>query len=209
VNINKNLKKEASREPPFFISYLITDPQEYGDTLENFEKNLTNTLLRNQVDMICFRDKETKDIKFLAKGCQKIAKEFHIEKVILNGNIPLALSLQYDGVHLTSTQFDEIKTAKSQGLYTIISCHSEEEVKKAKLLGADAVTYSPIYYKENKDKPKGCESLKNLVTKYQDENFKIIALGGIVNQQQIQEVQNTHCSGFASIRYFVNKFNNI
>ncbi len=209
MNINKNLKKEASREPPFFISYLITDPKEYEDIPEIFEKNLINSLTTNKVDMVCFRDKQTQEINLLAKSCKKIAKEFHIEKVILNGNIQLALSLEYDGVHLTSTQFDEIKIAKSQNLYTIISCHSEEEVKKAKLLGADAVTYSPIYYKENKDTPKGCDNLKTLVTKYQDENFKIIALGGIVNQQQIQEVQNTHCSGFASIRYFVNKFNNI
>ncbi|MGB3751548.1 MAG: hypothetical protein WA945_08265 [Arcobacteraceae bacterium] len=37
---------------------------------------------------------------------------------------------------------------------------------------------------------------------YQDENFKIIALGGIISFENVEEVQRTKAKGFASIRYF-------
>jgi thiamine-phosphate pyrophosphorylase len=112
--------------------------------------------------------------------------------------------MKFDGVHLTSQQSNQIAYAKQNNLYTIISCHNEEEILKAKYEGANAITYSPIFYKEDKDHPKGCENLKKIIEKYQDKNFRIIALGGIINNTQIGQVKNTNCAGFASIRYFTN-----
>ena len=188
---------------PFFISYLITDPKEYGDKISIFERNLRNNLSNNSVDFVCFRDKETKDIKSLVNSFIKISKEFNINKILINSNIELALKYGFDGVHLTSNQFNDIKTAKKNKLFTIISCHTEDEIKLAKKLKSDAVTYSPIFYKENKGKPKGVDDLKNIVLKYQTKDFKIIALGGIINNKQIETIKNTQVSGFASIRYFI------
>ncbi len=189
---------------PFFYSYLITDPIEYGNNLELFSNNLTNSLKNNKVDIVCFRDKQSKDIELLAKECLEISKRFGIKKVLINNDIKLALKLGFDGVHLTSAQFDEIKGAKGKKLYTIISCHNEQEIIKAKEYKADAVTFSPIFYKEDKGHPKGCDILKKIVEKYQDDSFKIIALGGIIDDIHIKHIRNTDCSGFASIRYFVN-----
>ena len=197
-----NKKKEAFNKPPFFISYLITDPQEYGDDIEIFTKNLTNSLSKHKVDIVCFRDKETSNIKKLAKTCLHISKQFNIQKVLINTNIDLAYTLGFDGVHLNSNQFDKIKTSKEKSLYTIISCHTQDEVNIAKTNGANAVTYSPIFYKEHKGKPKGLENLTKVVDNYQDDNFSIIALGGIIDDEHINKIKTTKASGFASIRYF-------
>ena len=200
--IDSHLKKEAYFKPPFFISYLITDPSEYGNTIEVFEKNLTKSLSSTKVDMVCFRDKETKDIKKLALLFLKISKKFNIPKIIINSDLNLCLELGFDGIHLTSNQFDLIKTAKKNNLYTIISCHSEDEIKSAKQLGIDAVTYSPIFYKQNKGEPKGIKKLQNIVKKYQNKNFTIVALGGIIDNNHVEQIKTTNANGFASIRYF-------
>lgn len=201
---NNYLKKEAFNKPPFFISYLITDPKEYGDDIETFSKNLKNSLSKYNVDIVCFRDKETSNIKELAKTCLRISKQFNIPKVLINTNIDLAIEAGFDGVHLTSNQFDKIKTSKEKSLYTIISTHTQDEVNIAKINGADAITYSPIFYKENKGEPKGLENLTKVVNTYQDDNFRIIALGGIIDGEHINKIKTTKASGFASIRYFTN-----
>lgn len=200
----EKIKKEAFKKPPFFISYLITDPQEYGDNVNTFEKNFTKTLTFHKVNMVCFRDKQTQDTTTLVKRFLTIAKQFQIDKVIINQDIEKAIDMRLDGVHLTSQQFDKITYAKQHNLYTIISTHNEEEILKAKQEGADAITYSPIFYKEEKGDPKGCENLQKIVEKYQDKNFQIIALGGIIKNTQIAQVKDTNCAGFASIRYFTN-----
>lgn len=188
--------------PPFFYSYLITDPDEYGSTPEKLGQALIKSFSNHTIDMVCFRDKTSRDIEPLAKTCLDISRKFNIPKVLINGNIELALKLGFDGVHLTSKQFDEIKKAKENKLFTIISTHSEEEINLAKRSGADAVTYSPIFYKENKGSPKGCIVLKTIVKKYQDDSFDIFALGGIVSDKEVKEVKQTDARGFASIRYF-------
>ena len=199
---NNQTKKEAYFKPPFFISYLITDPKEFGDDVETFSKNLKISLSKYKVDMVCFRDKESLDIKDLATTCLNISKQYKIPKILINSNIELALSLGFDGVHLTSNQFDDIKKVKKHNLYTIISCHNINEVKLAKQYYANAVTYSPIFFKENKGTPKGVDDLKNIVNTFQDESFNIIALGGIIDDNHIKSIQDTKASGFASIRYF-------
>ena len=45
------------------------------------------------------------------------------------------------------------------------------------------------------------EALKEVVDKYP--NINIIALGGIINDEQIKEMSKTKAYGIASIRYFV------
>ena len=189
-------------KPPFFMSYFITDPIEYGDTSLQLEHNITYSLNKHCIDMICFRDKLSKDIETLAMSVLSISKKLNISKVIINKNINLAVKLGFDGVHLTSEQFDKINIAKKYNLYIIISCHTEAEVILAKEYGVDAITYSPIFYKENKGQPKGIENLKDIVFKYQSDDFRIIALGGIIDDTSVYEVKNTGVSGFASIRYF-------
>ena len=64
----------------------------------------------------------------------------------------------------------------------------------------DFVTYSPIFETPNKGEAKGIENLKTMVDRY---NIPIIALGGIITEEQIKAVKETGAYGFASIRYFI------
>ncbi len=183
------------------IKYLITDPKYYTNNEKKFEEILINVLNKQQIDIACFRDKESGNFEDLAKIFIKICKEKDIKRILLNGDFTLAQKLNATGVHLTSTQFDDILKAKELGLYVIISCHTFEDIKKAIDYQADAVTYSPIFETPNKGTPKGIEALKEVINKYPDIN--IIALGGIINETQIEQISKTKAYGIASIRYFV------
>ena len=183
------------------MKYLITDPKYYTNDEKRFEEILINVLNKQQIDIACFRDKESGNFEDLAKIFIKICKEKDIKKILLNGDYLLAHELNASGVHLTSTQFDNISKAKELGLYVIISCHTFENIEKALENQADAVTYSPIFETPNKGIPKGIEALKEVVDKYP--NMNIIALGGIINAEQIEQISKTKAYGFASIRYFV------
>jgi thiamine-phosphate pyrophosphorylase len=172
------------------IKYAITDPKYYS---LNYLQQLNNS-----ADFVLLREKTTKDYKNLAKEFINNTKEFNYKK-ILHQDYTLAKELNAYGVHLTSKQFNDIKKAKELGLFVVISTHSFKEIELAVKLGADAVTFSPIFYTPNKGEPKGIEALKEAVKKY---NIKIIALGGIVSQKEIEEIQKANPWGFASIRYF-------
>jgi thiamine-phosphate pyrophosphorylase len=183
------------------IKYLITDPKYYTNDKKKFEEILINVLNKQQIDIACFRDKKSSNFQDLAKIFIKICKERNIKKILLNGDFSLAHELNANGVHLTSTQFDDISKAKELGLYVIISCHTFEDIEKAINNQADAVTYSPIFETPNKGTPKGIKSLKEVRDKYPDIN--IIALGGIIDESQIEQISKTKAYGIASIRYFV------
>jgi len=180
-------------------SYLITDPKYYTNNIQEFCKILQNTITKNQIDMICFRDKISSNFEELASIFVEISKKNNIPNIFINQNIILAKKLNASGVHLTSLQFDKISDAKNLELKIIISCHTKEEIQKAIELKVDFVTYSPIFDTPNKGKPKGIKNLKDIVDQF---NIPIIALGGIVTKEHINKIQNTNCYGFASIRYF-------
>lgn len=187
-----------------FISYLITDPKYYGDSELELKDKLNKTIQKHKVDIAGFRDKCSDNITNLAKVFLDTCKDNKIETIVINSNIELALELGFNAIHLTSKQFDKIKYCKQKGLYTIISCHDFEEVKKAYDNGADAITYSPIFYTPYKGKPKGIDALNALKDKCSYcKDFKVIALGGIIDQEHIDQIKASKADGFASIRYFI------
>lgn len=183
-----------------FNYYLITDPTYYSNNVKQFEDTLTTVLKNKRVDSVCFRDKTSDNIDELAQTFIHVCKAQKIENIFINQNLELAKKLNFDGVHLTSMQFDKIHEAKESGLKTIISCHTFEEIQKAVTLNCDTVTYSPIFLTPNKGLPKGIKKLKDAVDSF---DIDIIALGGIISNTQIQQIQQTQAKGFASIRYFI------
>lgn len=200
--MSQNIKKEVLNKPPFFLSYFITDPDEFGDTPAIFKKNLIDSLSHFEVDILCFRDKSSLNKEKLAQVCLDVGRTFQISKILINSDIELCQKLGFDGVHFNSLQFNQLKNLESSPLFKIISCHNDEDILLAKKYNANAITYSPIFFKENKGEPKGLRKLENIVSKYQQKTFFIIALGGIINHHNIQEVYKTGAKGFASIRYF-------
>ena len=179
--------------------YLITSPDIYTSIPANFKENLSRVIDKHQPEYILFRDKENENYKELAQEFISTCKKYKNIKSFLHQDVQAALDLGADGVHLTSLQFDEIQKAKENSLEVIISTHRYEEVTKAQNLGADAVTYSPIFHSPNKGKPKGIKDLKKLLEQV---SIKVFALGGIIGEVELEQLRDLDVYGFASIRYF-------
>lgn len=180
-------------------SYLITSREFYTDTPAVFRSILHEQLQTHMPTYALYRDKSNPNYDSQAEYHIQVCSQFENIKSFIHQKVDLAASLNATGVHLTSKQFDEIAHAKELGLEIIISTHTHDEVLNAQNLGADAVTYSPIFSSPGKSKPKGIDDLKDLISKT---DIKIFALGGIVESNQVEQIQESGAYGFASIRYF-------
>lgn len=181
------------------ISYLITDPSYYGNSLEVFRSRLTEVFIRRKPDMALYRDKKNSEYAVFAKLFIELCGSFNV-KSILHNDVLAANQLHPFGIHFSSNQLCSIGL-QNKDLYTIFSAHSEIEIENAIKLGLKAVTFSPIFSTPNKGKPKGMDRLKTVTNRY-SEKIDIIALGGIINEVEISQVKTTKAKGFASIRYF-------
>ncbi len=179
--------------------YLITSREFYTDTPAIFRNVVHEQFIKHTPTYALYRDKPNPNYNIQAAHFVEVCRQFENVKSFIHMDVKLAKELGGTGVHLTSTQFDEIKKAKELGLEVIISTHTHNEVLKAQSLGADAVTYSPIFASPDKGEPKGIEDLKELL---KISEIKVFALGGIVEKEQIKMIQESGAYGFASIRYF-------
>jgi len=190
---------KREKVPKSCKKYLITSDGFYTDSANTFREKLQKQFEIHMPQFALYRDKDNKNYAGLALEFISVCKQFSSVQSFLHQHVELALKLQATGVHLTSTQFEEIENAKRLGLEVIISTHTHEEVLKAQTLGADYVAYSPIFASPNKGGPKGVEDLKALLQKCE---IKVFALGGIVESRHVEMVEEAGAYGFASIRYF-------
>lgn len=179
--------------------YLITSREFYTDTPAVFRNILHEQFKTHMPDFALYRDKSNPNYDIQAAHFVEVCNQFGSIKSFIHQKAELAKELNAVGVHLTAKQFDEIPHAKSLGLEVIISTHTHEEVLKADKLGADAVTYSPIFASPGKGEPKGIDDLKELLGKC---NIKVFALGGVVEVGHVDMLEKVKPYGFASIRYF-------
>ncbi len=177
------------------IAYAITDPSTLNfNTLEsNIER------FSKKADMIVYRDKLNDNYINDAKEFIGKARKYSFYRILLHTDYKLADKLKADGVHLKSTQFDDIAKAKALGLFVVISTHTTQEAFQAQELGADMITFSPIFSTPNKGEPKGVKVLKKLSSIL---FIPVIALGGIITEEHIELCKNNGAKGFASIRFF-------
>ena len=179
--------------------YLITSREFYTDTPAVFRSILHEQIRIHLPSYVLYRDKSNPDYNTQAEYAVQVCSQFEDVKCFIHQDIDLAKKLNATGVHLTSKQFSEIKKAKDLGLEVIISTHTHDEVLDAQKEGANAVTYSPIFTSPNKGKAKGVKDLEELLKKC---SIKVFALGGIVTQDEILQIEKTSTYGFASIRHF-------
>jgi len=177
------------------IAYAITDPSTLNfDILESDMKRFSV-----KADMIVYRDKINEHYAKDAKTFLIEARNYSFSKILVHTDYKLAHKLKAEGVHLKSTQFDNIKKAKALGLFVVISTHTVGDALEAQLLGADMITFSPIFNSPNKGEPVGVKVLNHVVALV---SIPVIALGGIVTQEHIDGCEENGARGFASIRYF-------
>ena len=175
------------------IKYAISDPK-FFNPLDD-----SSYSCYQESDYLLFRNKKSTNYDKEATIFIHKAKSYSFLP-LLHQDYKLAHKLKAFGVHLTSLQFDAIQKAKELKLFTVISTHSFNEVIKAQELGADAVTFSPIFPTPNKGEPKGIDELRRVVQKT---TIKVIALGGIISSKDIELLKEAKPWGFASIRYFI------
>jgi len=157
-------------------------------------------LRKTMPDFALFRNKEDALYPQHAEEFVQMCKPFKTLKCFLHQDYILAAKLQAQGVHLTSKQFADIQKAKALDLEVVISTHTHKEVLKAQELGADYVTYGPIFETPDKGEPKGVDDLADIVQKAE---VKIFALGGIITKKHVAAIEKAQPYGFASIRYFI------
>ena len=179
--------------------YLITSREFYTDTPAVFRSIIHEQLQTHMPEYALYRDKSNPDYDIQAEYFTQVCSQFDDVKSFIHQKVDLAKELDASGVHLTSKQFEEIPYAKELGLEVIISTHTQDEVLKAQELGADMVTYSPIFTSPGKGEAKGCDDLKELLDKCE---IKVFALGGVVDAKHIEMLEEVKPYGFASIRYF-------
>lgn len=180
------------------IAYAITSPSTLNfDTLQD-----DLIYFSKKASMIVYRDKTTTHYEKNAKQFLNFARGFtkSFDKVLLHSDYRLAAKLNAEGVHLTSTQFTDIVPAGKLGLFVIVSTHSVAEALEAESLGANMVTMSPVFDTPNKGDAIGLAMLGKVTSSL---SIPVIALGGILTQDQIQSCANVGARGFASIRYFI------
>ncbi|MCD6654780.1 MAG: thiamine phosphate synthase [Sulfurovum sp.] len=177
------------------LFYAITDPSTLD--FEFLHRDLER--FAKKASMIVYRDKNCVAYAVYAKKFVENAKRFGFDKVLLHGDADLAKFYEADGVHLRSDQCDQIKKAKAAGLFVVVSTHSLKEAKQAEALGADMVTFSPIFDTPNKGEPVGLAMLKAVASAL---SIPVIALGGIITQEQAVACKEAGAEGIASIRYF-------
>ena len=179
--------------------YLITSREFYTDTPAIFRNILHEQIREHMPSYALYRDKSNPNYDIQAAHFVEVCRQFESVKSFVHRDAKLAKALNATGVHLTSSQFDAIESAKSLGIEVIISTHTKDEVLEAQRRGADAVTYSPIFAAKGKGEPKGIYDLQQLIESC---DIKVFALGGIVGEDEIDLVRRSGVYGFASIRYF-------
>lgn len=102
---------------------------------------------------------------------------------MVNDRVDIAMLSEADGVHLGQDDIPLIEARKLMpGAVIGVSTHNLEEALDAASLGADYISYGPIFptkTKKDADIPKGLEGLKSLAPSV---NIPIVAIGGITSE---------------------------
>jgi thiamine-phosphate pyrophosphorylase len=134
----------------------------------------------------------------LASQAAKITNGTNTQ-LLINDRSDVALASGADGVHLTSNSISA-KTVREnfpENFILGVSCHSLQDVLRAKKEGADFATFSPVFATPNKGELQGVEKLREVCNAAV--NFPVIALGGI-DETNFESALQVGASGVAAIR---------
>ena len=181
-------------------AYLITDFMLYPKTLDKFYDFYKQILDDKQVDFACYRQKNFPFNYSLCEVFLRLNQEYKIPS-LLNSLVEIAKQYNFDGIHCNSMQKNKIQELSKNFPYIFYSAHSLQDIKEADFFGAKGITISPIFTTPNKNKPKGIDFLNTIDLDFLKAD--IFALGGIITDSHVKQIQSTKIKNFASIRYFL------
>jgi thiamine-phosphate pyrophosphorylase len=187
------------------VIYLITKGEL---TTANFAESKRQVIDIIQVAVVCkishiqIREKllPAKLLFDLTAEAVKLTKNSET-KLLVNDRADVAFAANADGVHLTSASIptDIIRQNYPRDFIIGVSTHTLAKAQHAQENGADFVTFSPIFSKNEK----GIDELREVCERLKP--FPVIALGGIdeTNYREVCKVAD----GFAAIRFLNNADN--
>jgi thiamine-phosphate pyrophosphorylase len=124
----------------------------------------------------------------------------HGQLLLVNDRLDVALAAGADGVHLPSRGVAAADARRLLGPAALVgvSCHSADDVARARDLGASYATFGPVYDTPSKrpfGAPVGLDRLRDAVRL----GLPLVALGG-VDAARAREVAGAGAAGVAVIR---------
>ena len=143
------------------LLYYITDRKQFEGSEQSKRRQLLQRMAeaaRAGVDYIQLREKDLSahDLELLALDAMKSVRENgSTSKLLINSRTDVALAVNADGVHLTSSDISAsdvralVASSKTEAAKFVVavSCHSIEAVRRADSHGADFAVYGPIFEK--------------------------------------------------------------
>jgi thiamine-phosphate pyrophosphorylase len=190
------------------LLYYITDSHHYGEGPERFGRLLDRIAAAAHagVDSIQLREKDLsgRELESLARGAmQRIRAAGSRTKLLINSRSDVAIAAGADGVHLPAS---DISPTDARRIFTAVgftrptiavSCHTQDEVRRAHEEGADFVVFGPVFQKSGKPGV-GFEALQDACAGVP---IPVLALGG-VDAKNARACLEHGAKGVAGIRLF-------
>lgn len=171
-----------------FNLYLITGR---GETLGRNLEFVVEEALRGGVRAVQLRDKggSSKELFETAQELRRLTARYGA-KLFVNDRADVALAVDADGVHIGSSSLPLYKVRRLIGERKLIgvSCHNQAQAITAQEMGADFITFGPVFYTPSKAEyglPVGLEKLKAVTELLQ---IPVFALGGVKEENCAEAV---------------------
>lgn len=182
-----------------FPVYLITDRHQLAEG-----QNLLSACeaaLRGGVTALQLREKDLSAAELLplAHALRELTHQYKA-CLLINDRIDVALACEADGVHLGghSLPTDTARALLGPDKLIGVSTHNLTEIDKAASLGADFVTFGPVYATPSKAAFGAPQGLEELRTACVTSSLPVYALGGIKTTNRA-EVLSAGAKGIALI----------
>ncbi|MFH1074347.1 MAG: thiamine phosphate synthase [Candidatus Firestonebacteria bacterium] len=181
-----------------FSLCFVTDRKQLGPGLRLSE--VVKAAVAGGADAVMLREKDLENTSELLILAKKIRKAAGKAAFIVNGRCDIALAVEADGLHLTSSSISIKAARRIFGGKKLIgkSCHSVKDAVNACKEGADYIFIGPLYFTASKakyGKPLGCGIIKKIRARI---NIPIIGVGGI-KRENTEEVIKSGAGGIAVI----------
>ncbi len=212
--------RAALSMPDHTLLYYITDRRQFpGDEVQRREKLLAKVeeAVACGVDFIQLREKDLSSRELEALATQVLATVRNQQRrgrqpatrLLINSRCDVALAVGADGVHLRSHDVSVQDARKARegsasgnqkretGAWVVaVSCHRDEEVRRAAAEGADFVVFAPVFEKKGV-RPTGLDALHRAC----QISIPVFALGGVA-LENAQSCLDAGAAGIAGIRLF-------
>jgi thiamine-phosphate pyrophosphorylase len=169
-----------------FNLYLITDRRGCAghDLLAVVEESL-----KGGVKAVQLREKElsSRELYELSSKMRKLTVRYGAG-LFINDRVDVALAVKADGIHLgdKSIPIDRARMLAGENMRIGVSCHSRESAIAAQDMGADFITYGPVFFTPSKaayGPPVGIDSLSEVTPLLR---IPVFAIGGITSRNTRQ-----------------------